>query len=80
MNTDTTQISDTTDISAAILDALADGQVHRWADVRAGLPGRDDWQRGKVLVALMYAGQVHAVKVGGATLVALPLDAAAPAA
>ncbi|MEU7767915.1 hypothetical protein AB0B25_22715 [Nocardia sp. NPDC049190] len=80
MTTDTTHISDTTKISAAILDALADGEVHRWAELRAGLPGRDDGQRGRVLVALMHAGQVHAVKIDGATLVALPLHAAAPAA
>lgn len=69
------------DIRAAILDALADGEPRPWAELRHTLPGRDNWQRAQVLTALVFAGQVHAVKLGGATLVALPLHlAAVPAA
>lgn len=68
MNTDTTQIS------AAIVDALADGEVHRWSELRRSLPGPDDWQRGRALVALVHAGRVDAGQVGGSTYVSLPLD------
>ena len=76
----TTQVSDTTEISTAILEALADGEPRMWAELRRTLPGRDNWQCAEVLVELVHAGRVDAVKIGGATVVVAAFDLPAVAA
>jgi len=56
----------------AILAALADlgGGPVPWAAVRERLPLTGYWQPVHALVRLHESGRVHAVKVGGATIVA----------
>lgn len=55
----------------AILAALADlgGGPVPWAEVRERLPRCRYWQPVRALVRLHESGRVHAVKVGGATIV-----------
>lgn len=56
----------------AILAALADlgGGPVPWAEVRAYLPKSRYWRPVEALVRLHHSGRVHAIKVGGQTIVA----------
>lgn len=60
------------ELDTAILTALAElgGGPIPWSEVRAQLPCTRYWRPIEALVRLHQSGRVHAVRIGGATIVA----------
>ncbi|QLL08850.1 hypothetical protein [Mycobacterium vicinigordonae] len=66
-------------LDEAILVALREfpGETAPWSILREKLPAASNWRNMAALVGLHTAGQVHAIKIGGSTWIALSIVMAA---